>query len=140
MADLAVTAANVLQSSSATLTQGIAGASITVGQTAYVDASGRYQPANALTSVLVAKAVGICVSGSSAAGQPVVICTRDPVFTPGFTSTIGTPIYQSGATAGNMTATAADIATTGYFNTVMGIMVTTTTMNLNPTFSSGSHA
>lgn len=136
--DLSVTAASVVASSSATIErQYNFGATITAGQAVYLDES--VTPAvwklidrdAAVTGNELTTKAGIALVGG-ASGQPGVVCTKDPDFTPGATLTNGITIYTSD-TAGGITS--ADIPTTGDYPRVLGVAKSTTKMNLNPTAS-----
>lgn len=131
MADFAPTAANVVASGSARNSLQTAGVAITAGQSLYFDtATNTVKLYKANGAAPINQFYGIALN-NAAAGQPVLCCLSDPSFTPGFTSTVGQAVIGSGATAGNL-APVADNAT-GWFNTILGVMKTTTTMNLNPT-------
>ncbi len=131
MAAISVTASAVLPSANATLEQGTAGATITAGQTIYKDASNLWQLADANgTPPSNTSLPGIAVVGSSA-NQPILVCRRDPAFTPGFTVLAGDTLWTS-PTAGGITKTIGDLVS-GCTVCALGVMLTTTTMNLNPT-------
>lgn len=134
--DLAVTAANVLASSSAVIIRNYnAGATITAGQAVYLDSTTStwklIDRDAAATGNELATTKGIALVGA-ASGQPMDVCTKDTDFTPGATLTNGITIYSSD-TAGGITS--ADIPTTGDYPTVLGVAKSTTKMNLNPTSS-----
>lgn len=131
-ADLAVTAASVLKGSSAKVSEGIAGATITAGQALYVDTSDsdKLKLADADAAAPANTFVGISLH-AALAGQPIKYATKDAAFTPGFTAIAGDPIYLSDI-AGGLTKTFADLET-GDVVTVVGVMTSTTVMNLNPT-------
>ena len=102
MADLSITAANVLASGSAITVRGVAGATIARGQAVYLDsADSKYKLAdtNSATAA-VRNVVGIALC-DAANNQPIVICTEDADFTPGATLTAGERYYLS-ATAGGI--------------------------------------
>ena len=123
-ADVTVTAANVRVSADAQVMPGIFGETVTAGQPLYQSsADGRLY----LTDVNVSGKTlitGIAINGG-AAGQPALVCTEDPNFTPGFTLSTSAPVYVASATAGGI-APSADI-TTGWFTTVLMVAKTTTT-------------
>ena len=100
MANLAITAANVLASSNALKLQGIAGESITAGQPVYKDAAdgNRLKLADANTSAATSAVIGIALHGA-AAGQPLTYVYEDSSFTPGGALTVG-QTYCVSATAG----------------------------------------
>lgn len=137
MADVAITAANVLASASARRVSFIAGATITQGEAVYIDATGKVQPTLATSTATTANAVG-CAENSALSGQPVSVVTFDSNWTPGFTGAIGNVVTTS-VNAGQMTVTPGDIGT-GNFVCVLGVMKTATTMVLNPSFSGAVHA
>jgi hypothetical protein len=84
MANFSVTAANVLQGSTATILRATAGVSLTAGQVIYLDANRLAQLAGAAIIVSGSPIIvaGICVN-SAAAGQQVNYTVLDPAFTPG---------------------------------------------------------
>ena len=123
-ADVSVTATSVRVSADATVLPGTFGETITAGQVVYqstTDARYYLADVNASGKTLIA---GIAINGG-AAGQPALICSEDPNFTPGFTLTMATPVYVASATPGGI-APSADI-TTGWFGTVLMVAKTTTT-------------
>ncbi|MBB5038264.1 hypothetical protein [Prosthecobacter dejongeii] len=122
-ADVSVTAANVRVSSLAVIMPGTFGEAVTAGQPVYVGPDSRYY----LTDVNVAgktELAGIAINGG-AAGQPALVCSEDPAFTPGFTLSTSAPVYVASATAGGI-APVADV-TTGWFTTVIMVARSTTT-------------
>lgn len=76
MADLTITAANVVPGNGARITNGTAGATITAGQVVYLDpADNRFKLADCdNASATVRAAFGIAVNGAST-GQPVAVQT-----------------------------------------------------------------
>jgi hypothetical protein len=74
MADLSLTAANVVPGSGAVIVHGTAGATITAGQVVYLDsADNRYKLADCdNATAAIRAAVGIAVNGA-ASGQPIAI-------------------------------------------------------------------
>ena len=131
MADLAITAANVLKSSNGTIAVLTAAVAITRGQYIYTLAAGTAgladsngsTPANTVTGVALAE-VGV--------GQPVPYVPTDTSLTTGFTaSAAGVTIYLSSDTAGAATETYADIDS-GSTVIILGNMLTTTTMKFTP--------
>jgi hypothetical protein len=125
MADLSLTAANIVPSVNALKGNGIAGETITAGQTVYKKASdGLYYKAdgNDTTKVPVA---GIAVCGV-ANGQPFFFIYEDPALAVGTHGAgTGTPLFQS-TTPGGICA-AADLAT-GNRTTLLGITTSATTV------------
>jgi hypothetical protein len=131
MAAISITAANVIPSSQATYYTGTAGATITQGQPLYLDTvTNTYKLANALTNSPIA---GVALVGSSN-GQQTVICSRDPNFVFGGTSTTGN-IVLVGNTAGTLQPY--EDRTTGWYVTSLGVMISTTRMNF---YITGSNA
>lgn len=136
MADLSVTAANVLASAAATIVNNFNfGATVTAGQVVYLDSTTStwklLDRDAATTGNEITTLKGIALNGG-ASGQPANVCVKDTDFTPGATLTNGITIYSSD-TAGGITS--ADIPTTGDYPTVLGVAKSTTKMNLNPTSS-----
>lgn len=113
MANLAVTAANVLKGANSKIQQGIAGATITAGMTLYADgtALGVLKPAAAGSTAALGVVAGIALNGAGI-GQPVFYTNDDDDFTPGATLVTGTMYVQS-ATAG-LIAPAADLVSTNW--------------------------
>ncbi len=132
MAAISITAANVLHSSSATIFTGTAGATITQGQPIYLDTvTNTYKLANALTNSPVA---GVAMVGASA-NQDMVICSRDPNFAGGFTSSTGNVILV-GNVAGQLNPY--EDKGTGWYVTSLGVMISTTRMNFYITGSNSA--
>jgi len=127
MADVSITAANVLASSGAARNTGTAGETITQGMPVYVKASDGKIYKAVKTSAAAAAAVGIALN-SAALNQPVTYVTEDDDFTPGFTTAAGTS-YFVGAAAGGISA-AGDLAT-GNFATFLMIGISTTKAKLH---------
>jgi len=129
MTDLSVTPGSVLASSGAKIRKGIAGATITAGQTLYedtatLDASGKPKLKLADSddaSVVVRNCCGIALNGASA-GQPVFFVDEDASFTPGGTLVIGTTYVLSDTPGGIMPAADLEI---GDYPTVLFIANTT---------------
>jgi hypothetical protein len=118
MADLSITAANVIASSNKTVIRGTAGATITAGMPLYLDSTdGKYKPADANGANDATRVRGIAAHGASD-GQPIELVAEDPSFTPGCTVAAGDVLIVS-ATAGGV-APAADAAQ-GWFVTVLGV-------------------
>ncbi len=123
MAAISITAANVQTSPSATIYTGTAGTTITQGQPLYLDSvSNTYKLANSLTNNPVA---GVALVGASN-GQQMVICSRDPNFAGGFTSSTGNVILV-GNVAGQLNPY--EDKATGWYVTSLGVMISTTRMN-----------
>src|SRR5215831_4074810 len=131
MATIAITAANVLPSSQATIFSGTAGATITQGQPLYLDTTtSTYKLANTLTNNPVA---GLAMDAASA-NQPIMICSRDPNLNIGAVLTTGNVILV-GNTAGGIQPY--EDRTTGWYVTSLGVMISTTRLNF---YITGSNA
>jgi len=122
MADLsALTAAQVLQSSNASIRRGVAGEAITQGQPVYIDTANSNVIKKAVnTTVLQATCAGIAVTTCAAAGQIVEYATDDPSFR--LSTDAGVVIGDTlfiGAAAGFFTKTQADL-TSGKCASVVG--------------------
>jgi hypothetical protein len=100
MADLSITAANVVKGSGATVEQGTAGATITAGQVVYkASATGKYGLADCDSATAEVKVPrGIALNGASD-GQPLAIVRAGDV-TIGATLTPGTAYYLSPVAGG----------------------------------------
>lgn len=131
MADISITASLVLPSSSASITAGVAGATITQGQSLYLDtATNTYKLADADGTSPAFTFAGIALVAASA-GQKVLLATADAAgFTIGATVLAGDVIYLSD-TPGGLTKTIGDLESLDKI-VVVGVMLTTTTMNLTP--------
>lgn len=137
MAAAAITAANVIASAQALKVTVPAGATITAGQSVYVDSAGVAQLTDSDLSATAAKCDGIALNGG-AAGQPITIVTDDPDFQHGATLAAGDTVWTS-PTAGGITKTIADLAT-GQFTIVLGVCTSATKMVLRPIRSGVAHA
>lgn len=131
MADLSITASSVIAGPNARRVTKTAGASVTAGQPVYLDAAGKVQPADTNVSALTAAVLGIAENGG-ATGQPISVVTKDDAFTLGATVAVGDVLIAS-ATAGGI-APVADAAS-GYYVAVLGVAISTTKINLNPTLA-----
>lgn len=129
MADLSITAANVLAGINARKRTGIAGATITAGQTVYEDTAdnSKLKLADNNASAATAKCAGIALHGA-ANGQPLTIVEEDDDFTVGGTLSIG--VYALSATAGGI-CPVADLAS-GNYPVVLFIAKSTTKAVLKP--------
>jgi hypothetical protein len=128
MADLTITAANVVAGSGAKTEQGTAGAAINAGQAVYRDATtGKYLLADNNSATAAAREPrGLALNGASN-GQPLSIITRGPV-TIGATLSAGVAYYLSD-TAGGI-CPVADLAS-GEYPSIIGIATSTTVLNVN---------
>ena len=131
MAAISITAANVLKSSTGQVSVGTSGATITAGQSVYIDTSdsNKIKLADANGTAPANTFAGIALNAASS-GQPVSYCTNDTSgFTIGATVVAGDTIWLS-QTPGGLTKTIGDLS--GGIAIVVGVMLTTTTMNLTP--------
>lgn len=130
MADLSITAANVLAASNATIEHGIAGATITAGQTVYLDdATGRYELADA-DGTGTTRTRGIALNGA-ADGQPLAII-KEGDLTMNAVLTAGVSYFQS-PVAGGIGARAEVL--TGDYVTSLGIAKSTTVLAVKIDYS-----
>ena len=127
MADLTITAANVVSGAGALVAHGTAGANITAGQAVYLDeAAGNYKLAdNNSATAAVREPDGIALH-ASATGQPLAVHTRGPI-TIGATLTAGVAYYLSDTPGG--ISPVADLAS-GEYPTILGIATSTTVLNV----------
>lgn len=129
MADITITAANVLAASDATRASGTAGATITAGQVVAKHATnGKYVLADA-DGTGVTRPRGIALNGASD-GQPLVIATAGDVTLGGMTAGVS---YFLSPTAGGI-APRADVLT-GDVVSHLGIAKSATVLALDIQFS-----
>lgn len=127
MADISVTAANVVAGGNATVEYGgKAGATITAGQVVYKEAAtGQFKLTDTDSATAEVKnAYGIALNGASA-GQSIAVCTAGPI-TIGGTLVAGVAYYASNAAGG--ICPAADLATEHVV--FLGLSTTTAVLNL----------
>lgn len=132
MADIAITAANVLAGPNPQESTLIAGVAITAGQVCYKAADGTAKLAIANGAAPANTVFGIALNGA-AIGQPVVLNKLDAAFAPGGTVAVNEVVILSGAVAGNM-APIADL-TAGWFLTILGIGIGSNKLALSPVAS-----
>jgi hypothetical protein len=122
MADLTITASQVLPDTTGDIFRGTSGATVTAGQTVYLDTSTNLiKLADANASALTAVTMGIALH-AALTGQPLAVQRRGtPTLGAGAAPAVGT-IYIQSATAGGI-APAADLAT-GYYATIVGVGTT----------------
>lgn len=127
MADLTITAANVVAGSDATREVGMAGETIAAGKAVYRAAgTGLWMLADSNSATLEARrAGGIALCGSSL-NQPIVVQTSGPI-TIGATLTAGTAYYLSD-TAGGI-CPLADVGS-GEAVCLLGLAASTTVLNV----------
>jgi hypothetical protein len=128
MADLSITAANVLAGSGARTVNGTAGATITAGQVVYKDtADSKYKLADSNSATAAVRgSVGVSLNGA-ANGQPLRIAAEGPV-TIGATMVAGT-VYALSETPGGIQPVA-DLAS-GEEPVILGVATSTTVLELD---------
>ena len=128
MADLTITAANVVAGANARTLDGIAGEAITAGQCVYRDsATGKYLKSDADSATVAARSVDGIALNSASANQPLGV-QIDGEITIGATMTANTPYFLSGATAGGI-APIADVGA-GEYLVQVGISKSTTVLDI----------
>jgi len=126
MADLIVTPANVLAQAGSTKSEGIAGESITAGETIYkASATGKIMKADA-SDEAGSKALGVALN-NAALDQPVDFVTAGKL-TAGAAVGVGTVYAVSAATPGGI-CPVGDLEAEDYV-TILGVGVNATTINL----------
>lgn len=126
MADVTITAANVLAGADAEIEHGKAGATETAGQALYLDETDkRLKIADNDGAAAVRKVRGLALNGASN-GQPMAIIRRGPV-TIGGTLVAGTT-YCLSSTPGAI-CPQADVAT-GDDVVIIGVALSTTVLNV----------
>ncbi|MBB5664747.1 hypothetical protein GGE68_002944 [Rhizobium leguminosarum] len=137
MADIVITAANVVAGASAQTKTGIAGATIAAGDIVYLDSTttGKWQLADSDAAAAEARGltgnIGMALN-SAALNQPVVVAMPGTQVTVGAVLTAGTAYYLSD-TPGKL-CPVADITGGDYF-TLMGLAASTTVLNLDVQYS-----
>lgn len=123
MADITITATGVIASSTAKVENGTSGATITAGQTVYLDpATGRYELADADGAADLRRPRGIALNGA-ADGQAMRILMSGDITMDGLTA--GVTYYQSPNPGG--IAPRADVLT-GDYVCAIGIAKSTTVL------------
>ncbi len=127
MADVSVTAGNVVAGSDAVIKHGVLGATVTAGQTVYLDtADGRFKLYDAdSATVLVHTLYGVALNGGSS-GQPVAVQTGGSI-TIGGTVTQGLVYVGSDTPGGIMPA--ADLEA-GDFTAILGVATSASVIKL----------
>lgn len=127
MADLSITAANVVAGANARTESGVAGATITAGQVVYYDAvASNYKLADCDSATVAARSPrGIALNGA-AAGQPLSVLTKGPV-TIGASLSGGVAYYLSGNAGG--IAPVADLGS-GDYPTILGIATSASVLDV----------
>lgn len=132
MADISITAANVVAGSGATTENGTLGATVTAGQVVYKDsADGLWKLADNNSATAAARTPhGIALNGG-ASGQPVRVLTAG-LITIGGTLVAGVAYYLSDTPGG--ICPVADLLT-GEYPTFIGIATSTSVLKVNITAS-----
>lgn len=127
MADLSITAANVVAGAGATVVRGMAGATITAGQALYLDpADNKWKLSDSNgASALIRTPTGIALNSASN-NQPIAVLTDGPI-TIGATVTLGTAYYMSDTPGG--ICPVADVGA-GEQPTVIGIATSASVINV----------
>ena len=117
MADLTITAAQVLKSTGAVVETGNAGETITQGQSVYRKAADKeIYKADANVAAAEAAAVGIALN-SAADGQPIKFQTDGSITLGAGAAPVEGTVYVVSATAGGI-APVADLVSTNYVTTL----------------------
>lgn len=127
MADLTITAANVVKGSSASVDRGTAGETITAGKVVYLNEStNKYMLADSNSATVAARSPdGIALNGAST-NQPVAVVQGGPV-TIGATLTAGVAYYLSDTPGG--ICPVADVGS-GEYATVIGIATSASVLDV----------
>lgn len=128
MADLSITAANVVPRAGAKIANGTAGATITAGQVVYLDTSdNKYKLAdNNSATAAVRSPAGVAVNSASD-GQPLAVQTGG-LLTIGAAVTAGVAYYLSDTPGG--ICPVADLLT-GEYPTIIGIATTAAILKID---------
>lgn len=128
MADLTITATSVVKGTNPSVIQGTAGATITAGQTVYLDTTtNTYKLADGDGASPLYVVAGVALNGA-ATGQPLTIQTGGDI-TIGATVASGIPYFQS-ATAGGICPAADLLSQSGNKTTLIGIGTSSTKIQL----------
>lgn len=128
MTDLAITAANVVKGSTASVDEGTAGVAVTAGQTLYLDSgTNTLKLSDADSGTAAARSVVGIALHAAAAGQPLKYLTGGPL-TLGATLTQGVGYYLS-KTAGGI-CPVADL-TTGAYPVFLGFATSAAVINVD---------
>jgi hypothetical protein len=127
MADISITAANVVAGSDAVRESGTAGATVTAGQLVYLDTSDmKYKLADANGAAALRVPNGIALNGASN-GQPLSVQKGGDI-TIGGTMTAGIPYFLSDTPGG--LCPLPDIGT-GEYSCIVGIAKSTSVLAVN---------
>ena len=129
MADLVITAANVVSGSGAAVVHGTAGATITAGQVVYLDSTtspGTYKLADCDSATAAVRSPAGIALNAAASGQPVSVHQSGPI-TIGATVTGGVAYYLSGNAGGICPVT--DVAS-GDYVTIVGLATSASVLSV----------
>jgi hypothetical protein len=130
MADVSITAANVLAGANAIIENGRAGATITAGQALYKEAAtGKWKLADSNSATAEAKTPGGLALNGAADGQPLAVLKKGDI-TIGGTVVAGTSYYLS-ETAGGIQPVG-DLAS-GELVTLIGVAKSASVLSVNLT-------
>ena len=139
MADITITAANVVASSTAVIRKEYNfGAAVTAGQLVYLDTSNKWQLSDAdaaSTGNGITDLRGIALCGG-ANNQPAAVVVEDSDFTPGGTLTNGIAVYGSD----NAGAVTHDVPGSGSYPVSLGVAKSATKLVLKPVASGANIA
>lgn len=128
MADLTITAVNVIAASDATIEHGYAGEAVAAGKYGYKSSTTkRWMLADSNSATAEARRAGGVFLNNAAAGQPVAIATHGDV-TIGATLTAGTDYYLSDTPGG--ICPRADVGS-GEYVCLLGLAKSTTVLALD---------
>ena len=128
MADLTITAANVVSGTGARIEEGTAGVALTAGQAVYLDSTtDSFKLADCDSATAAARSPRGIALHAAAVGQPIAVHRKGPI-------TIGATVAASGiyclsATAGGI-CPAADLAS-GDYTVILGLGKSTTQIEVN---------
>jgi hypothetical protein len=127
MADLTITAANVVAGANATIREGTAGVALTAGQAVYLDsASSSYKLADCNSATAAVRSPKGIALHAAAIGQPIAILTEG-LITIGAAVAVGVPYFLSG-TPGGIRPVADNVS--GDYVTYVGIGKSTTAIDV----------
>lgn len=127
MADLSITAANVLSGAAAVIVHGTAGAAMTAGQTAYLDTTSNTWKLADSNGAAALRTPGAIALNNAAAGQPIAL-QKEGEITIGATLTPGVTYYQSDTPGG--ICPVADVGS-GEYSCIVGIAKSAAVLDIN---------
>lgn len=128
MADLTITAANVISGNGADIAHGTAGASITAGQTVYRDpTTKKYLLADSNSGTVAARSPTAFALHAASDGQPLAVHREGPLSF-GAILTPGVAYYQSDTPGG--ICPVADVGS-GEYSTILGIATSSSVLDVD---------